>query len=175
MLQTNGFAYNVVFCPFSLADWELHCGKYEVGDGPDTAECSSEPHGHHAWDRDQPPLSNRRADQKADRCWDPGTPPSQSRHTLYWEDVFFFFSPIAYSINTEHILAPGLRKHIHFCLLVITATAWHSMHVSFDLMRVGIFSFVCVCKNRTGKGLNQRLNSNKHCSYQLWYDICQTK
>lgn len=41
--------------PFTLValstfspDWELRCGKYEVGNGPDTAECSSEPHGHHA-------------------------------------------------------------------------------------------------------------------------------
>lgn len=73
--QLGGFAYNVMFCPLSLAAWELHCGKYEVGDGPDTAECSSEPHGYHAGDRNQSAVSDCRADQKADRCWDPGTPP----------------------------------------------------------------------------------------------------
>lgn len=162
-----------MFCPLSLADWELHCGKYEVGDGPDTAECSPEPHGHHARDRNQPSLSDCRTDQKADRCWDPGTPLVQSRQSLNWEDFFF---PLAYSINTEHISLLRLGKHIHFCLLVITTmTAWHAMHVSFDLMRVSRFSFVCVCENTTGKGLNQHLNSNKHCSYQLWYDMCQTK
>ena len=60
------------------------------------------------------------------------------------------FFPLTYSINTEHISALGLGKHIHFCLLVITTvTAWHAMHVSFDFMRVDIFSFVCACKNRT--------------------------
>lgn len=32
------------------------------------------------------------------------------------------FSPLAYSINTEHISPLRLGKHIHFCLLVITTT-----------------------------------------------------
>jgi hypothetical protein len=98
----------------------------------------------------------------------------QSLHTQ--PEDFFSSNPLASSINTEHVSPRGLRKHIHFCLLVkLTMTAWHGMHVSFDLMRVVIFNFACIWKNRAGKGPNQLFGSHKHYSYQLWYDECQTK